>query len=100
MNQTFDLIEEITRNDGSIYYELGNITENSRAEYAADHGFIKMVRILKMKVPRSKHLLRVEKYINDHYDQLPIEADHWDEWKKPEEIQAEMDAILLDNRLG
>ncbi|MDD9138664.1 hypothetical protein H7198_03485 [Fructobacillus sp. CRL 2054] len=100
MNQTFNLIEEITRNDGSIYYELGNVTENSRAEYAADHGFIKMVRILKMNVPRSSHLLKVEEYLNKTYEQLPIEADHFDEWVKPEEIQKEMQQVLLDNKLG
>lgn len=100
MNQTFNLIEEITRNDGSVYYELGNVTENSRAEYAANHGFIKEVRILKMNVPRSSHLLKVEEYLNKTYEQLPIESDHFDEWVKPEEIQKEMKQVLLDNKLG
>nr|MWN20687.1 hypothetical protein [Leuconostoc lactis] len=32
MNETFNLIEEITRLDGSIYFELGNIMHNGRAE--------------------------------------------------------------------
>ncbi|MBS9335040.1 hypothetical protein LQZ24_05620 [Fructobacillus sp. M1-13] len=100
MNQTFNLIEEITRNDGSIYYELGNVSENSRAEYAADHGFIKEVRILKMNVPRSSHLIKVEEYLNETYEELPIETDHFDEWVKPEEIQKEMQQVLLDNKLG
>ena len=100
MNQTFNLIEEITLNEGSIYYELGNVTENSRAEYAANHGFIKEVRILKMNVPRSSHLIKVEDYINKTYEQLPIESDHFDEWVKPEEIQKEMQQVLLDNKLG
>ncbi|MBS9338791.1 hypothetical protein G6R29_04025 [Fructobacillus sp. M2-14] len=100
MNQTFTLIEEITRNDGSVYYELGNVTENSRAEYAADHGFIKEVRILKMNVPRSSHLEKVEAYLNETYEELPIECDHFPEWKKTPEIQKEMDQILLDNKLG
>ncbi|GAP02429.1 hypothetical protein FPFC_013100 [Fructobacillus pseudoficulneus] len=100
MNQMFNLIEEITRNDGSIYYELGNISENSRAEYAAEHGFIKSVRILKMNIPRSSHVEKVEAYINEHFDFLPLEADHFDEWVKPAEIEEEMEQILLDNKLG
>lgn len=100
MNQTFNLIEEITRNDGTIYYELGNISENSRAEYAAEHGMIKKVRILKMNIPRSSHVEKVEDFINHHYDFLPLEADHFDEWVKPDDIQAEMKQILLDNKLG
>ncbi|GAO99628.1 hypothetical protein [Fructobacillus ficulneus] len=100
MNQTFNLIEEITRNDGTVYYELGNISENSRAEYAADHGFIKEVRILKMNIPRSSHVEKVEKFINENFEYLPLDADHFEEWVKPDEIQAAMKQILLDNKLG
>ncbi|MDF7626389.1 hypothetical protein OZX65_02010 [Leuconostocaceae bacterium ESL0723] len=100
MQETFDMIEEITRDDGSIYYELGNITHNGRAEYAADHGFIKQVRILKINIPRSKHVERVEAYINENYEKLPLEYDGWQEWKKSPEIQQELDQILLDNKLG
>lgn len=44
--QTFDIIEEITRLDGTTYYELANIFMNGRAELAANRGFIKQVRIL------------------------------------------------------
>ena len=33
--QQFDLIEEITRNDGSQYYEISNIDQNGFAELAA-----------------------------------------------------------------
>ena len=43
--EQLDLIEEITRNDGSRYYEISNIDQNGIAELAADHGAIKSVRI-------------------------------------------------------
>ena len=43
--QNFNLIEQITRNDGSKYFELGNIFLNGRAELAAERGFIQEVRI-------------------------------------------------------
>ncbi len=33
--QTFDLIQEITLNDGTRYNELGNVLMNGRAEKAA-----------------------------------------------------------------
>ena len=45
-NETLNLIEEITRNDGSKYYEVSDIAQNGRAELAAIRGFIKSVRIL------------------------------------------------------
>ncbi|CAH1853052.1 hypothetical protein [Convivina intestini] len=100
MKQTFDMIEEITRLDGSIYYQLANISENSRAEYAADHGYIKMVRILKMNIPRSKHVEKIERYINDNYPQRGLEYDGWEDWDLSDEIAAEMKTVLLDNKLG
>ena len=40
-----DLIEQITRLDGSKYYEIGNMVHNGRAELAAERGFIKEVQI-------------------------------------------------------
>ncbi len=39
--EQLDLIEEVTRNDGSRYYEISNIDQNGIAELAADHGLIK-----------------------------------------------------------
>ena len=75
MKETFNLIEEITRNDNSIYFELGNITHNGRSEYAAEHGYIKSVRILKMKIARSSYVEKLENYINEHYQLLPLEYD-------------------------
>ena len=47
-NETLNLIEEITRNDGSKYYEVSDIAQNGRAELAAIRGFIKSVRILQL----------------------------------------------------
>ena len=49
--EELDLIEEITRNDGSKYFEISNIDQNGIAELAVDHGNIKNVRILQQKLP-------------------------------------------------
>ena len=88
MKETFNLIEEITRLDGSIYYELGNIPHNGRAEYAAEHGYIKSVRILKINIPRSSYVEQLENYINANYQLLPLEYDGKSgnvhlRWRKP-----------------
>ncbi|ABJ57504.1 hypothetical protein [Oenococcus oeni] len=96
----FDLVQEITRLDGSVYDELGNIVMNGRAEYAAEQNFIKQVRILKLNIPHSNHVEKVERYINDHYSDPGFSMKRWEEWKKPPEIQKEMQVILNDNRLG
>ena len=66
--EQLDLIEEITRNDGSRYYEISNIDQNGIAELAVDHGEIKKVRILQLNIPRTTALIEYEKYINDTYD--------------------------------
>ncbi|MDF7637779.1 hypothetical protein PT274_05855 [Leuconostocaceae bacterium ESL0958] len=100
MKQTFDLIQEITRNDSSRYYELGNIAENCRAEYAVAHGYLKEVRILKMNIPRSSHVEKVEAYLNENYEQDPLDYDGFTEWPKSAAIEEEMAQILLDNKLG
>ena len=58
-NETLNLIEEITRNDGSKYYEVSDIAQNGRAElsrfyqkradFAAEHSaFKKRDRIRKL----------------------------------------------------
>ncbi|CAM3146263.1 hypothetical protein [Leuconostoc rapi] len=100
MKETFNLIEEITRNDGSIYFELGNITHNGRSEYAAEHGYIKSVRILKMNIARSAAVESLENYINTHYDLLPLEYDGWEEWQRTPEMSEHMTQILLENKLA
>ncbi|MGY3742986.1 hypothetical protein [Leuconostoc inhae] len=100
MEETFNLIEEITRNDNSIYFELGNITHNGRSEYAAEHGYIKSVRILKMNIARSSYVEKLENYINEHYQLLPLEYDGWEEWCRTPEMDTNMTQILLENKLG
>lgn len=65
--EQFDLIEEITRNDGSQYYEISNIDQNGFAELAVNNGLIKSVRILVINIPRTKALETYEQYINKAY---------------------------------
>lgn len=66
--EQLDLIEEITRNDGSQYYEISNIDQNGFAELAVNNGLIKAVRILVINIPRTKALETYEQYINKTYD--------------------------------
>ena len=54
--EQLDLIEEVTRNDGSKYYEISNIDQNGIAELAVDRGLIKKVRILQLNLARTKSL--------------------------------------------
>jgi len=99
-HETLDLIQEITRNDGSTYMELGNMLMNGRAELAAERGFIKQVRILQLNIPHSTHVEKYQAYINENFE-IPTEAmDHWEEWTKTPEMQAEVDTVLKENHLG
>jgi hypothetical protein len=99
--QTLDIIEEITRLDGSTYKEIGNLLHNGQAEYAAEAGMIKEVRILKINIPRSSHVEKYEQYVNDNF-QIPeqIAIATWQEWEKTAEMQSEVDAILTENQVG
>ncbi|MCB8642717.1 hypothetical protein LJE08_14260, partial [Holdemanella sp. DFI.5.55] len=63
-HEVFTLIEEITRNDGTKYYEIGNMVHNGRAELAAERGYIKEVRILKLNIPHSQNVINYEHFIN------------------------------------
>ena len=65
--EQLDLIEEVTRNDGSKYYEISNIDQNGIAELAVDRGLIKKVRILQLNLARTKSLQLYEEYINKTY---------------------------------
>ena len=69
-HETFTLIEEITRLDGTKYMEISNMVQNGRAELAAERGFIKQVRILQLNIPHSPHVEAYEKYINENYGSL------------------------------
>ena len=82
--QTLDMIEQITRNDGTKYYELANIVMNGRAEKAAELGLIKEVRILKLNIPHSSAVGVYEDYVNQNYIVPPMELTEWVEYKKPE----------------
>jgi hypothetical protein len=110
MNQQYEelnLIEEITRNDGSKYFEISNIDQNGIAELAVDRGLIKNVRILQLNIPRTKALITYEEYINENYklETLTNEADwknpKWIEWEKPEgKILDTYNLILNSNKIG
>ncbi|NUG39339.1 hypothetical protein GYT97_05530 [Lactobacillus mellis] len=99
--QNFNLIEQITRNDGSKYFELGNIFLNGRAELAVERGFIQEVRILELNIPRSTAVKTYEKYINENYEFPDVNFDHWEEWDKPAgKIQTAFQEILRANHIN
>ena len=97
---TLDLIEEITRKDGTKYFEIGNMVHNGRAELAAERGFITQVRILKLNIPHSQNVIKYEKYINDHYMMQDESMDHWEEWKKTPEMEKVVSDIMPESHLS
>lgn len=98
---TLDMIEQITRNDGSQYYELGNVELNGRAELAANRGLIKEVRIVRLNISSSTAVKTYEKYINKHY-QMPVwNFKQWVEWQKPAgKIANAFNTILKENHIA
>lgn len=105
--EPLDLIEEVTRNDGSKYYEISNIDQNGIAELAASRGMIKSVKILQVNIARTKPLIAYEKYINETYNlQTLLNEDDWKnpkwvEWEKPKgKIRDAYDMVLKANRIG
>ena len=99
-HEVLTLIEEITRNDGSKYYEIGNMVHNGRAELAAERGYIKEVRILQLNIPHSKNVIKYEDFINGHYQMQDESMDHWEEWKRTPEMDKVVTAILNENHVG
>ncbi|GAY72741.1 hypothetical protein [Lentilactobacillus kosonis] len=99
-NEELTLIEEITRNDDTKYIEISNMVQNGRAELAAERGFIKEVRILQLNIPHSTHVANYEKYINENFTMPDEKMDHFEEWTKTDEMQAEIAAILKENHIG
>lgn len=99
--QTFDIIEEITRNDGSTYKEIGNLLHNGQAEYAAEQGMIQSVRILKINIPHSTSVEKYEQYVNEKFE-IPsqVAIPEYVEWTKTEEISKLFDQIISDNNLS
>ncbi len=105
--EPLDLIEEITRKDGSKYYEISNIDQNGIAELAADRGMIKKVKILQVNIARTKPLITYEKYINKTYHlQTLLNEDDWKnpkwvEWQKPKgKVLDAYRMVLKSNRIG
>ena len=99
-HEVLTLIEEITRNDGSKYYEIGNMVHNGRAELAAERAFIKEVRILQLNIPHSRNVIRHEDLINTHYKMQDESMDHWEEWKRTPEMDQVVSDILKENHIG
>ena len=99
--QTLDIIEEITRNDGSTYKEIGNLLHNGQAEYAVEEGMIKKVRILKINIPHSKNVESYEKFVNDNFE-IPanIAISKYTEWQRTPEIDAVVEKILAENKVS
>ncbi|MFD1419043.1 hypothetical protein [Companilactobacillus keshanensis] len=98
--QTLDIIEQITRNDGTKYYELANILMNGRAEKAAELGMIKEVRILKLNIPHSSAVAIYEDYVNDNYTVPPMNLKEWVEYDKPEgKVRDAFNDILKANKI-
>ena len=105
--ETLDLIEEVTRNDGSKYYEISNIDQNGIAELAVNRGYIKQVKILQVNIARTKPLITYEKYINETYKlQTLLSEDDWKdpkwvEWEKPKgKVLDAYNMVLKSNRIG
>ncbi|GEL13771.1 hypothetical protein FC15_GL001509 [Lapidilactobacillus concavus DSM 17758] len=99
--QTLDLIEQITRNDGSQYVEIANMFMNGRAELAAVRGLIKEVRILELNIPHSNAVQTYETYINEKYTMPPENFTEWVEWEKPAgKIADAVKEILRANHIG
>ncbi|GEN48061.1 hypothetical protein [Ligilactobacillus pobuzihii] len=98
--EVLTLIEEITRNDGSKYYEISNMVQNGRAELAATRGFIKGVRIVQLNIPRSSSVIKYEKYINDNFTMPTEDMDHFEEWTKTPEMEEVIRSILHENHVA
>ncbi|NLR31024.1 hypothetical protein [Levilactobacillus tujiorum] len=99
-HETFTLIEEITRLDGSKYMEISDMVQNGRAELAVERGLIKQVRILQLNIAHTPHVQAYEDYVNEHYEMPDEDFKTFQEWEKPAEMQKEVAAILHENHIG
>lgn len=99
--QTLDIIEEITRNDGSTYKEIGNLLHNGQSEYAVEEGMIKKVRILKINIPHSTNVMKYEKFVNENFD-IPtnIAIPEFIEWQRTPEMDSVVEKILAENKVS
>lgn len=99
-HEKLDLIEQITRLDGTKYMEISNMVQNGRAELAAERHFIKEVRILQLNIPHSLHVAKYEDYINQNFSMPDESMDHFEEWTKTPEMKKEVKMILKENHIG
>ncbi|MCK8626179.1 hypothetical protein [Apilactobacillus kunkeei] len=99
-HETLNLIEQITRLDGTKYMEISNMVQNGRAELAAERGFINEVRILQLNIPHSEHVINYENYINENFEMPDESMDHFEEWTKTPEMEKEVAMILKENHVG
>lgn len=99
--QTLNIIEEITRLDGSKYKEIGNLLHNGQAEYAVEEKMIQEVRILKLNIPHSNSVQQYEKYVSEHFE-IPAEIaiDHYQEWERTPEVEQLVQQILIENKVS
>ncbi|MDN2454263.1 hypothetical protein [Lactobacillus sp. UCMA15818] len=99
-HEILTLIEEITRNDGTKYFEISNMVQNGRAELAVQRGLIKEVRILQLNIPRSTSVIEYENYINQNFEMPEEKFDHFEEWTKTEKIGKTIKQILVENHIS
>ncbi|MFC6290545.1 hypothetical protein [Levilactobacillus angrenensis] len=99
-HETFTLIEEITRLDGSKYMEISDMVQNGRAELAVERKLIKQVRILQLNIAHTPHVQAYEDYVNENYTMPAEDFTEFQEWKRTPEMQEEVAAILHENHIG
>jgi len=99
-HETFTLIEEITRLDGSKYMEISNMVQNGRAELAVERKLIKQVRILQLNIAHTPHVQTYEDYVNENYDMPAEDFTEFQEWRRTPEMDQEVAAILHENHIG
>lgn len=99
-HEELTLIEEITLNDGTSYFEISNMVQNGRAELAAQRGYIKNVRILQLNIPRSTSVLAYEKFINENFTMPPEQFDHFERWQRTPKMEKVVEQILQENHIA
>ncbi|WP_010580064.1 hypothetical protein [Liquorilactobacillus vini] len=99
-HETLTLIEEITLNDGTSYFEISNMVQNGRAELAAIRGMIKSVRILQLNIPHSSSVIAYENYINENFEMPPENFDHFERWQRTPAMEKVVEQILQENHIA
>lgn len=99
-HETFTLIEEITRLDGTKYMEISDMVQNGRAELAVERKLIEQVRILQLNIAHTPHVQAYEDYVNENYTMPDEDFTTFQEWKRTPEMEKEVAAILHENHIG